>query len=145
MVEEYNVEDSYRILKALSKILSESSEFVSEQEVLDYKENFIILDSTNIIGVIPKTIRAKLLCRKFLSKNYKLNKVPDLKYTDVVNSNSAFPIEYLDLAFNFFKTINTLKGNGANESTLVMMVGNNYPLSMSNNDWEILVAPIYSE
>ena len=145
MKEEYGVEDSCKILKALSKILSESGNAPSEAEVLDYKEDFMLLDPANVMGIIPKTRRAKLLCRKFLDKDNQWGKVPELKYDSPVRSKSRFSTDFMVYAVNLFKAINTLKGVDADESAFWMSVGSDYPVTMSNEDWVVVLAPRIEE
>ena len=138
----YIVEDECKLLTALGKILKEEPNCPSEEEILSQEDDIMVLDPANVMGVIAKTNRARRLLRRFMDKDrLGTQKVPELRYDDLVTSKSKFSTDYMVHAVNLFKVVNALKGIDADESCFVMRVGNDYPLTMSNKDWAIILAP----
>ncbi len=136
----YNVDDSCKILKALNKILSEIDDCPSEKEMLKM-DDVIVLDPANVMGIIAKTNRAKKLIRRFVLKDENPRKAPSLEYHKQEVGKCRLSTEYMVQAINLFKVISTLKGDDAEEESFNIISAKNFPITMSNKDWAIILAP----
>lgn len=139
--EYYSVKSDNKITEELLKTFTPiPDKYMSEEEAV--KSQGAIFDPANVLMVMAKTERAKMILRKFVNVDA-TTRIPDLKYslgeeekkTDEIKSK--YGLQYLQVILRFFEAYDEIE----EANSLVFKMKKDYPLSVSNSDFEFLLAP----
>jgi len=118
-----------RIMKALSNLLPRASE-IGEMPKDD--TDIALMDPANICLIMAKSETAKRLLLRFKEKGDKWAKVPTLNYATRKGHTSKFSIAYLPKVLKIF---------AAYGSNPALSVGEDYPLTMEDEHFKVILAP----
>jgi len=125
----FSVSDQIKMDTILSRHFSMAEEYMDDRKALETE--FMIMEHANVVGIIPKTKRAKLLLRKYQSGT-----IPKLGYTakEGVEIKSKYSLEYFGWIIRFL--------NIDKESESVTLLSNkDYPLTMETANFKVVLAP----
>jgi hypothetical protein len=136
--ERYKTQDEAKLHKALRKFLNEDTQCISEQEALN-RDVVAVMDPANVLMVIAKSDRAKMVLRRYIYFEDKEVKPPELKYDDVTDEPiSKYSVEYLHHIINFLSTYDKISDD---VGSVKIKVKNDYPVTWLNDEWEIILSP----
>jgi len=127
-----DIKQEIKLLRALSKFLNVSN---NPLNILDYKEDLFILDSTNVVLIQALTESSKKILSKFIDSDYDYHKnTPKLEYT--LNSSyeikSFYNSEYLKKVIDILSIFN---------DSIEIKISFDYPMTISNKHFKIILAP----
>lgn len=137
MIEEnkvFEAKSEAKATKVLNGVLERSENPISEELLLKHGE-FIVLDTTNVMGFVPITPRARLLLKPFISVDTDLKKAPTLDYSigdKEPTPVSSYGTEYLLVAVKFFESLG---------EKVSLKLKKDYPITLFNDDFEVIIAP----
>ena len=118
-------------MTTFKKLFKEKQNDLGEGEIAE-EERLIYVEPSNVLGVIPKTERAKHL----LTKTFDLgegNKVPKLDYSGRNGGTSKYSTEFIKIIFGLMQA--------DDYETIKISVGDDYPLKVELKEFDILLAP----
>lgn len=138
--ETFSVIEEGKMHKAMSKILNDALDCVSETFCLNMKE-VVVIDSANVCMFVAKTDRAKGFLRRYIDvEQEKDDKDVKLEYEMPTKENvlkSKYSSDYMKKALDFFAVLNTKNiTTGVN-----IKIKNDYPMTIENDDFKFVLAP----
>lgn len=129
----------------LSKLFNEQLDCLSEAEALAMPQVGTI-DASNVLMLVGKTSRAKDVVRRYVSYDpddhtRRISKVPELSfpkesYKDV--QATKYGVYYLLPIMDFF---DAQRENKDDAGSVKLHLRNEYPLKVSNEDFDMILAP----
>jgi hypothetical protein len=117
------------IFKVMGDLLMESvspKPFDSSASISDYA----VMDAANVAMVVPRTVRAAKLLRRYLESDHEVQKIPRIIYSDKAGG-SVYSSEYVR------KIVAILS---VHEDTFALQTGREWPLMGQNHDFRIILA-----
>ncbi len=131
--EKYKAKEEAKIHKALKKLLVLADNPISSVKALKI-ENLMVMNESNILSITPKTEKATKILAKFMDKDYEQSvNMLNLDYDSV--GKSTFSSEVV-------RDILTFLDVSDDEDRVRMKIGQDYPGTFSNRNFEIILAPI---
>jgi hypothetical protein len=123
--------------KVLLKQFPEAANPVSESKSLEIK--FGIMDPANVMMIIPKTNRAKVILRRYIEEDYNpvTNKIPDLSYKTKGIISVKVSCDYMKYIFAFLEIYNKINNTGS----VIIHAKKDFPISLENEDFRFILAP----
>ena len=128
-VKRYSPKTEIAVLKALNKLLSSSTNHISEEAALKLN-HCAVMDAANVCLVQAKTEEAKRCLSRYVGERE--TKVPDLKYIDIGKPVSKYNVTYMK---------NILGLCDATSETATVSIGYDYPGTWETADFKIILAP----
>jgi hypothetical protein len=133
-LERFDIKTETKILNALSKIFSEMTCLVSEEDIC-LVENVLVTDGAHVCLVVAKTNRAKLILRRFYDPEL-THKEPCLTFRDSRNNieagNSLYSLDYF---LSIQKVIKEVSDH------FQIKLGTDSPCIVETDDFRFLLAP----
>ena len=131
--ERYNIKEEVNLHKRLTTMIGTPSNCISEEVALS--RDICVMDPANVLMIISKTNRAKLILRRYVEQEDAVAKIPNLDYKPKKSnkeSKSRYSMSYLTSAILFFKVQST---------SIDIAVKGEYPICLENEDFKIIIAP----
>jgi len=137
--EYFSTTEEAKIIPKLNKLVRSERVCLSEEEAIN--RDVCAMDPANCCMVSAISVRAKMLLRRYISPDDgRENKTPDLNYGKPKKEKMNFPItskyskEYMLPIVAFFDC-------QPDEGSIQFFMKKDYPLTIQNVDWKIIVAP----
>jgi hypothetical protein len=130
--EYFEWDDEQRLHNTLNKIINYKKKCLSEKSAMKRK-NLCATDSINVFMIIAKTQRAKTIIRRYINPDDKLQEEPKIEYESDSIAKSKYSLGYLTKMFDFFDILT--------DNSVVFTMKEDYPLTVENNDFKIILAP----
>lgn len=143
-VQRFDLRTQTTLLKKINKILIQGNG-ITEQDAMSYTE-LGIMDSSNCIMIIGKSVRMKILLAQFADPENKIygkdNKIPQLKYEYTKCRKGRLESKYASLfllnAIAIFQTISDFE-------SVTLRIQPDYPITLENEDLKVIISPRIEE
>jgi len=125
-----NTKQITNTIKAISKIMKEQAEHPTLEDIKD--KQIGILDESNCLMIISKSLDMKDLTKIFIDKNADEHrqKIPELVYDG--EGVCKYGADFLKLAVNVFIAL---------EENPILSIKKDYPITLESDSVKIIIAP----
>lgn len=130
----FEFDKGVKLMSALRAFMQPADKPLPEEEAI--RKQFGVMDPANVTMVVAKSVRARRILRYFLDKEDKQKKIPCLDYATTEIASCKYSFEYLTKILSLFFD---------DEESPKLSLKKNYPLTIENSDFAVLLAPRVSQ